>query len=119
VSNSAPAHNPAGRPEVPPPHGTFDVTVGQGFAFVPDKLNIHVGDTVRWIWASSGHSVTSGDLCTVDGQFCSPDNPNCEAGTLSNAGTVYERAFSQIGTYSYFCAAHCSTGMTGVIAVAP
>jgi len=22
-----------GRPEVPPPHGTFDVTVGQGFAF--------------------------------------------------------------------------------------
>jgi plastocyanin len=107
------------RPVGPPAHGTFDVTVEQGFAFVPDTLNIHVGDTVRWTWASSGHFVTSGDPCTVDGQFCSPDNTSCKAGTLSDAGTVYERAFSQAGTYSYFCAAHCSIGMTGVITVAP
>jgi len=45
---------------MPPPHGTFDVTVGQGFAFVPDTFNIHVGDTVPWTWASSGHGVSSG-----------------------------------------------------------
>jgi plastocyanin len=62
--------------------------VGQGFAFVPDTLNIHMGDTVPWTWASSGHSVSCGDPCTIDGQFCSPDNINCQAGTLSNAGTV-------------------------------
>jgi hypothetical protein len=62
------------------------VTVGQGFAFM-DTLNIHMGDTVRWTWASSGHSVSSGDPCTINGQFCSPDNTNCQAGTLSNAGT--------------------------------
>jgi plastocyanin len=95
-----------------------DVTVGQGFVFVPDELNISAGDTVRWTWASSGHSVTSGDPCTADGQFCSPNNTNCAAGVLSNIGTVYEHTFAQAGTYSYFCSAHCSIGMTGVINVA-
>ena len=34
---------------------TFEVTVGpQGneFSFIPDTVNIGVGDTVRWTWAS-------------------------------------------------------------------
>ena len=93
--------------------------MGQGFAFVPDTLNVHVGDTVRWTWASSGHSVSSGDPCAIDGQFCSPNNTNCQAGTLSNVGTVYEHTFSSAGAFSYFCAAHCSIGMIGVVNVAP
>ena len=41
----------------------FDVTVGpldNEFSFVPDTVNISVGDTVRWTWASDFHSVTSG-----------------------------------------------------------
>jgi hypothetical protein len=38
----------------------FDVMVGQGFAFVPNEISINAGDTVRWTWVSSGHSVTSG-----------------------------------------------------------
>ena len=64
-----------GRPAVngvPSPTGTiFDVTVGPGFAFAPDTLNISVGDTVRWTWAGNGHSVTSGPPCAADSQFCS------------------------------------------------
>lgn len=97
----------------------FEVSVGQGFQFVPNMLNIFVGDTVRWTWVSSGHSVSSGTPCIADGQFCSPDNTNCEAGTLSDIGTVYEHTFAQPGTYSYFCAAHCEYGMTGEIIVFP
>jgi plastocyanin len=104
---------------VPAPGGqVFDVTVGPGFAFNPDKINISIGDTVRWTWASDGHSVTSGASCIVDGQFCSPDDMDCEAGTLSNTGTVYVHTFVQAGTYEYFCFAHCGLGMTGVIHVA-
>jgi len=38
----------------------FDVTVGLGFAFVPNMLTISAGDTVRWTWVSDAHSVTSG-----------------------------------------------------------
>src|SRR5262249_2153088 len=73
----------------------FDVAVGQGGdVFVPDTVNISVGDTVRWTWAGSGHSVTSGPPCFVDSQFCSPDDTNCIAGVLSGQGTVYEHTFA-------------------------
>jgi plastocyanin len=98
----------------------FDVAVGPKggkIRFVPDTLNISVGDTVRWTWGSDDHSVTSGTSCTADGQFCSPDNTNCDAGILSNTGFVYEHTFTQAGTYSYFCELHCFAGMTGVINV--
>lgn len=113
-----------GRPAVSGvPSGTgqiFDVAVGvDGFTFTPSTANIQVGDTVRWTWLSNGHSVTSGDPCTPDEQFCSPDDTNCDAGTLSNTGTVYEHTFATAGTYSYFCFAHCALGMTGVVNVVP
>ena len=91
--------------------------VGNKFRFVPDTLNISVRDTVRWTWGSDDHSVTSGTPCTADGQFCSPDNMNCEAGILNNTGFVYEHTFTQAGSYSYFCGFHCFIGMTGVINV--
>jgi len=99
---------------------TIDVTVGpleNEFSFMPDAVNIRVGDTVRWTWASDFHSVTSGDNCFPDQRFCSPDNMHCEAGILSNTGTVYEFTFTQAGTYQYFCALHCLAGMTGVVNV--
>jgi plastocyanin len=97
----------------------FDVTVGggNGFQFVPNTVDISVGDTVRWTWVTSGHSVTSGLPCAADSQYCSPNDTNCAAGILSNTGTVYQHTFTQAGTYSYFCAAHCFLGMTGVINV--
>ena len=98
---------------------TVDVMVGPGgtFTFNPSTINISVGDTVRWTWDSSGHSVTSGAPCTSDGQFCSPNNTNCSTCVLSNQGFVYEFTFTQAGNFSYFCCAHCSLGMTGVVNV--
>src|SRR5437660_7354960 len=98
---------------------TVDVTVGggTGFQFVPTTVNISVGDTVRWTWANSGHSVTSGHPCAADSQYCSPNDMNCAAGILSNQGTVYTHTFARSGTYSYHCIAHCVLGMTGVVNV--
>jgi plastocyanin len=98
----------------------FDVTVGpleNEFTFMPDSVTIGVGDTVRWTWASDFHSVTSGTPCTADGQFCSPNNTNCDAGALNDMGFVYEYTFTQPGIYQYFCALHCFAGMTGVVNV--
>jgi plastocyanin len=95
-----------------------DVAVGQGgFVFVPDTVNISVGDTVLWTWATSGHSVTSGPPCVADSQYCSPNDMNCSPGILSNQGTVYQHTFTQAGRYSYHCLAHCPLGMTGVVNV--
>jgi len=100
---------------------TVDVAVGPNntLTFSPNTVNISVGDTVRWTWDGSGHSVTSGNCnsCTAYGQYCSPNDMNCSLGTLSNIGTVYSHTFTAAGTYSYFCAAHCSLGMTGTVNV--
>src|SRR5580765_8128119 len=90
-----------------------DVMVGPGFSFSPDTVNISVGDTVRWTWAGSGHSVTSGPPCQADSQYCSPNDMNCASGILSNSGTVYTHTFSRAGAYSYFCAAHSFLAMGG------
>ena len=111
-----------GRPAVNGvPSGTgqiFDVAVGvDGFTFTPPTANISVGDTVRWTWFSNGHSVTSGDPCTADGQFCSPNNTNCGQCVTSNLNAVYEFTFTQAGSFSYFCCVHCAFGMTGVVNV--
>jgi plastocyanin/N-acetylneuraminic acid mutarotase len=103
---------------VPSPTGTtVDVTVGPDFAFHPDTINISAGDTVRWTWSGSGHSVSSGPPCVPDSQFCSPNDTGCFPGTLSNAGTVYQHTFNTAGSYHYLCIAHCFAGMTGVVNV--
>jgi plastocyanin len=107
---------------VRPAGGTiFDITVAPGgtFTFDPSTVNISVGDTVRWTWAASGHSVTSGDstACTADGQFCSPNNTNCSTCVLSNVGFVYSFTFTQAGSFSYHCCVHCVIGMIGAVNV--
>jgi len=98
---------------------TRTVTVGSGgaFAFAPANLTIHVGDTVRWMWGSSGHNVVSGSGGNADGRFCSRSDTGCDNAPLSGAGTTYEHTFMQAGTFPYFCAAHVSFGMTGTIKV--
>jgi plastocyanin len=96
----------------------FDVSVGAvGRVFSPANVQISVGDTVRWTWGAGGHNVRSGSKCVADDAFCSPDDVNCSASPLSDAGTIYSRTFSQPGIYSYFCAAHCGSGMVGTITV--
>src|SRR5215475_6308855 len=103
---------------LPSPNGTtFDVTVGPDLAFHPDEINISVGDTVRWTWAGSGHSVSSGPPCVPDSQYCSPNDMSCFPGTLSNAGAMYTHTFNTTGSYHYICIAHCTFGMTGVVNV--
>jgi len=108
---------------------TFDVTVGQNgkLTFTPSTVNISVGDTVRWTWASSGHTVTSGIYCPAcdppggpcfaDNKFCSPIDKDCSSGITSNTGATYSHTFSQAGTYLYFCAVHCDSGMRGAVNV--
>jgi uncharacterized protein (TIGR03118 family) len=98
---------------------THTVKVGDGGALVysPADLTIKVGDTVRWVWGSSGHSVVSGTNGNADNQFCSPSNTGCDNPPLSSKGTTYEHTFTQAGTFPYYCSVHFSLGMTGTITV--
>ena len=105
---------------------THTVTVGpasNNFIFDPATLTIHVGDTVQWMWASSGHSVVSGTFSggmeMPDGKFCSPNDTNCATFQASNAGATYQHTFTTAGSFPYYCAFHASIGMLGTIEVTP
>ena len=92
--------------------------VGQtGFTFTPANLTIHVGDTIHWVWDTSGHSVVSGTNGTADDRFCSPDDSGCSSPPLSDAGATYDHTFTKAGTFPYYCSVHFALGMTGVIEV--
>jgi plastocyanin len=93
--------------------------VGDGGAlvFTPADLTINVGDTVRWVWRSSGHSVVSGTAGNADNQFCSPSETGCANPPLSTNGFVYEHTFTQAATFPYYCSVHFSLGMTGIVTV--
>src|SRR5262249_12988687 len=86
------------------------VTVGPGgtLVFDPATLPIHVGDTVKWVWDSPGHSVVSGTATstppseTPDGKFCSPSDTNCSTIQLSNMGATYEHTFNTAATFPSF-----------------
>jgi uncharacterized protein (TIGR03118 family) len=98
---------------------THTVIVGDGGAlvFTPANLTIQVGDTVRWVWGSPGHSVVSGSNGNADNRFCSPSNTGCDNPPLSLNGATYEHTFTQAGTFPYYCSVHFSLGMTGTITV--
>jgi plastocyanin len=95
----------------------IQVAPNGNIVFDPPTLTICAGDSVKWTWGSTGHSVTSGTSCTADNQFCSPNNTSCSTGTTSNAGDIYNHGFPTKGTFPYFCSPHCSSGMTGTIIV--
>jgi plastocyanin len=97
---------------------TVNVSVGSGgFLFSPDQVAINPGDSVKWTWATSLHTVTSGSGCVPDNLFCSPNNTNCATAPASSAGATYTRAFPTAGSFPYFCTPHCGLGMVGLVSV--
>ena len=98
---------------------THTVMVGPDgtLVFSPASLTIQVGDTVHWVWASTGHSVVSGANGTADNQFCSPSNTSCDNPPLSSMGATFDHTFTTAGTFPYYCSVHFSLGMTGTITV--
>jgi plastocyanin len=78
---------------------TYTVNV-QNMAFNPSSIQIHAGDTVKWINMDSVQHQIKGD--TFD------------SGPLNQNG-VFEYTFNQPGTYNYICSIHPS--MKGTITV--
>jgi plastocyanin len=91
---------------------TFQVQVGaDGLKFTPSSISIHVGDTIQWNWAASGHSSTSGTPGNPDGMW--------DSGILG-IGATFSHTFTAAGTFNYFCTPHgLCCGMIGSVTVAP
>jgi plastocyanin len=97
---------------------THTVNVGQGgINFSPKTLTIAIGDSVKWVWMSSGHNVVSGTPGNADNKFCSPNDLNCGSAPTSATAFTYTHTFAAAGSFPYFCAPHGLAGMTGTITV--
>jgi plastocyanin len=111
-------------PTPTPSARTAIVNVGQGGMRFVDQIsgnnvtNIHVGDTVQWVWQGTmGHGVAAG-TCTAGGGYggttCTPTgawDSNVHTGPFT-----YSYTFTQPGSFPYFCDVHLGL-MTGVVQV--
>ncbi len=91
---------------------TYEVGVVNN-AFVPEVIDIFVGDQVRWQWIEGTHTVTSGvNLDPMSNPGALFDAPS------SNSVPVFEFTFAAEGAVPYFCRPHLDCcGMTGVVDV--
>jgi len=103
---------------------TVDVAAGpEGrLRFDPDRVEIGVGDTVRWTFESAGHNVTakagaSPKVQIPDGAepFASYEDDKHYA--IEPVGATYEHTFTVPGEYVYVCAPHADQGMVGTVVV--
>lgn len=90
------------------------VAVGaDGLQFTPETFGISVGDTVRWEWDGNGHNVVPDDI--PPGSDWSGTEGS--AGTTYSSGHTHSHTFETAGEYSYYCAPHQGSGMTGSFTV--
>lgn len=88
---------------------TVMVAVGPGgsMSFSPGTVNINVGDTVKWTWSSSSHSVTAGSPGNQTGEFDSG---------VHNAPFNFSHTFMDSGSFHYYCTFHGAL-MSGSVVV--
>lgn len=88
---------------------TIEVRIQEAIPhFAPLNVNIHVGDTVKWIWNDDfRHSATSGNgnKGIPDGIFDSG---------IHRAPYTYSVTFQNVGTFRYYCGEHYRLNTSGV-----
>lgn len=109
-----------------PAFSDADIIAGPNgdFRFQPDELRVDSGETVRWGFASAGHSVcakpsVSDEVSIPSGAdgFASFGPNESPHGTLVPRGETYERTLDVSGRYTYVCVPHVSAGMIAEIVV--
>jgi plastocyanin len=85
------------------------------FAFAPNPVTIHQGDTVHWVWDMNNLSTTS-----VAGSAETWDSG------VHDAEFTFDHTFTHVGTFTYYSTTQghdqgngTATGMTGTIIVLP
>ena len=90
------------------------VDVADGaLAFAPDSFEVSRGETVVWVWHSSGHNVVP-DSTPSGSDFSG--TPGGE-GDRYDEGYEFSHTFEVAGEYEYYCNPHRSAGMVGSFTV--
>jgi plastocyanin len=81
------------------------VSATENSTFAPATVTVNQGDSVTWTNGGGLHNVFFDD-----GSFVQPPTP-------SFAGWAVSRTFDAVGSFTYYCVAHVSSGMTGTVNV--
>jgi plastocyanin len=95
---------------------------GQYFRFVPERVEIPVGGTVRWEFKSAGHNVScrpevARQVSLPEGAEPFSSYPEGESFRVVSEGETYEHTFETPGEYTYVCVPHVGEGMIGTVVV--
>jgi plastocyanin len=102
-----------------PASAQVTVVTQSSYSFTPSTVTIPVGQTVRWVWTSTAHTVTEGTDGITDW-----DEPII--GFLNATQTTFDHPFDAnfiranpraLGRYDYFCEPHFP-GMKGIVYLA-
>jgi plastocyanin len=96
----------AAKPTDVRPAMTFTVHI-KNFQFVPETVDIQVGDSVTWVCDDGAHTATRTDAPAFDTSFLEPG--------LSKTITFTQA--SNASGFAYFCVPHQSIGMAGHVVV--
>ena len=88
---------------------TAHVVEVKDFEFVPETLNISVGDTVVWQWIEGSHTTTSD---STTGQ-------NVWDEVIDASHQVFRFVITIPGNHGYYCRPHKNIGMVGTIIASP
>lgn len=95
---------------------------GEYLRFVPEEVEISVGDTVRWTFESEGHNVTAKPEADTKVELPEGAEPFAtyegnRSFMVVQVGETFEHTFTVPGTYVYVCAPHADQGMVGRVIV--
>jgi plastocyanin len=83
----------------------------QSFSFTPSSLpNVHLGDTIRWVWINGSHTTT-----TTAPNI--PPGATIWSSPITSAVPSFEYIPAVTGTYNYWCIPHQGMGMVGSFVV--
>ncbi|SDZ83578.1 Plastocyanin [Haloplanus vescus] len=109
------------------PSPEADVTIevgpdGNYLNFVPTRVRLSKGDTVEWVFKSSGHNVCchpehSSKAVLPDGAEPFGSHPSGNNEAVDPTGSRYTHTFETAGDYSYVCVLHAHNGMVGHLTV--
>jgi Raf kinase inhibitor-like YbhB/YbcL family protein len=95
---------------------------GDYLKFVPGRVEISVGDTVRWTAESEGHNVSAKPEADTKVTLPEGGEPfatyeGSRSFMVMQVGETYEHTFTVPGTYTYVCVPHADQGMVGEVVV--
>lgn len=125
-STATPTATPTTTPTATP-SADADVTIevgpdGNYLKFVPERVRLSTGDTVEWVFRSSGHNVCchpphAPEVSLPDGAKPFGSHPEGNPQAVDAPGTRYTHTFETTGDYTYVCVLHVHNGMVGHLTV--